>query len=79
MLICIICRILEIATHYFSIPEAKWTGKVFFIVPLASPQLHDYTRSRGNSNSSDVLKNAGRRLGIVDNMGKSEKKKSHGE
>ena len=34
MLICIICRILEIATHYFSIPEAKGTGKVFFYCPL---------------------------------------------
>lgn len=39
-------------------------------------QLHDYTRSRGNSNSSDVLKNAGRRLGIVDMAGKMGKRKA---
>ena len=39
-------------------------------------QLHDYTRSWGNSNSSDVLKNAGRRLGIVDMAGKMGKRKA---
>lgn len=43
----------------FQFQKPKGQGKCFFIVPLASPQLHDYTRSRGNSNSSDVLKTRG--------------------
>ena len=53
---------------FLEIQHAKGTIKkplflspwfLFFIVPLASPQLHDYTRSRGNSNSADVLKKSG--------------------
>ncbi|RHQ60842.1 hypothetical protein DWY36_04395 [Firmicutes bacterium AF25-13AC] len=43
----------------FQFQKPNGQGKCFFIVPLASPQLHDYTRSRGNSNSSDVLKKSG--------------------